>query len=460
MAPKGRFSYRLVTQLDPIDALLYTALVYEIGSDLEKFRLPTSEQVVHSYRFEPSDTGRMFSPLFGYGSFLQRCQELTDEGSFDYVVTADIADFFPRLYFHRIESTFQLATTQADQARVLLKLLKGWNERVSYGIPVGSNASRLIAEATLQDIDECLLAEGAVYCRYSDDFRIFCKSKPEAYSKLETLALVLQESHGLSLQPGKTEILPTQEFQSKYLQTPYKIELKGLREHFEDILGKLGLEDPYEELDYEELDGETQAAIDSLNLFEILDKQLAQENVDFGLIKFILRRLGQLNQSVGVERVFDAHEKCYPVIPVVVSYISSLKSLESAHMRNIGEQLITFVKGSLIGQLPFHRCWLLSIFGDSDQWGQKEVLPELYAKYPDIFTQRKLILALGRSKQQYWFRRMRSDVMQLSPWSRRAFLAASSCMAPEEAKHWYASISGRVNGLDRAIIEWAKANPF
>ncbi|MFC1932510.1 hypothetical protein ACFLXU_02625 [Chloroflexota bacterium] len=80
--------------------------------------------------------------------------------------------------------------------------------------------------------------------------------------------------------------------------------------------------------------------------------------------------------------------------------------------------------------------------------------------YSDPFSQRELILAMGRAKQQYWFRRRRSDVMQFSPWSRRAFLAASSCMAPDEMSHWYGSIAGRVDSLDRVVMEWARNNPF
>lgn len=377
IAPKGRFAYRVVTQLDPLDFLFYTALVYEIAPDLERFRLPASEQVVHSFRFAPSDNGRMFDSSYRYSTFLQRCQELAEEGSFDYVVAADIADFFPRIYFHRIESAFQLATAKVDQARALLKLLKGWNERVSYGIPVGPAASRLIAEATLHDVDQCLLAEGAVYCRYSDDFRIFCKSKAEAYSKLETLALVLQQSHGLFLQPGKTEILPTEQFERKYLQTPYNVELQRLREHFGDIVEKLDLEDPYGELDYDDLDEEVQNAIDSLNLYELLEELLTREDMDIGLFKFILRRLGQLNQSTGVELVLAASEKCYPVVPAVVSYIGALKSLESHRMLDIGIRFISILKDSFISQLPFHRCWLLNIFSESGQWGQQKVVKTL-----------------------------------------------------------------------------------
>jgi hypothetical protein len=460
MAPKGRFSYRVATQLDPLDLLFYTALVYEIGTDLEAFRVPASEEIVYSFRFAPSDAGRMFDPSYNYGAFLQRCQTLADEGSFGYVVTADIADFFPRVYLHRIESTLQLATTKGDQSRALLKLLRGWNDRVSYGIPVGPSASRLIAEATIHDVDQCLLAEGATYCRYSDDFRIFCSSKSEAYSKLEALAALLHESHGLSLQPDKTEILPIGKFKKKYLETPHTVELQSLRERFWEIVEQLGLEDPYGELDYDDLDEGTQAEIDSLNLSELLEDLLSKEDIDIGLFRFILRRLGQLNQSTDVETVIAANEKCYPAIPSVVSYLATLSSLEIDESQEIGRRLVDLLDNSLVSQLPYNRCWLLSLFSDSDRWGQASIFPGLYGKYPDPFSQRKVILAMGRAKQQYWFRRMRSDVMQLSPWSRRAFLAASSCMAADEVKHWYGSISSRVESLDRVVMEWARSNPF
>ena len=55
---------------------------------------------------------------------------------------------------------------------------------------------------------------------------------------------------------------------------------------------------------------------------------------------------------------------------------------------------------------------------------------------------------------------MKSGVMDLSPWSRRALLAASSCMASDELKAWYGSISKRLDYLENIVIEWIKLLPF
>ena len=460
LTPKGHFSYRVATQLDPIDFLIFTAAVFEIGHDLEKLRLPASENIVHSFRFNPDKTGRLFDPSYNYSSFLLQCNNLISEGSFSHVVVADIADFFPRIYFHRIESAFQLAKLQKDKARAILNLIKGWNEKVSYGIPVGSAAARLIAEVTIDDVDKCLVSENTTYCRYSDDFRIFCHSMEEAYSKLETLALVLYENHGLFLQPVKTEILPTEQFVHKYLQTPFTLELLSLRERFGDIIDQLGLEDPYGALDYDELDPDVQQAVDSLNLQGLLEEQLDKESIDIGIFKFILRRLGQLNQPSGIDHVLSAINKCYPAIPAVVSYLKALRDLDEKRRRAVGKQILDVISNSMISQLSFNRCWLLSLFADTNKWGQDIHLPQLFSAHVDPFSQRKVILSLGRANQNYWFRRMKSTAMHLGPWDRRAFIAAASCMASDEAGVWHNSLRKRLDELENIIVDWVTALPF
>src|SRR5438874_1537265 len=51
LSPKARLGFRIITQLDPLDFLVFAGLVYEIGSDLEQERLPGHEEIVFSYRF-------------------------------------------------------------------------------------------------------------------------------------------------------------------------------------------------------------------------------------------------------------------------------------------------------------------------------------------------------------------------------------------------------------------------
>ena len=72
----------------------------------------------------------------------------------------------------------------------------------------------------------------------------------------------------------------------------------------------------------------------------------------------------------------------------------------------------------------------------------------------------ELTLAIGRSGHSHWFRSRKRNVLQLAPWERRAFLVAASCLPNDEYDHWYKSIRRQLDELDRAVVDWAKANPF
>jgi len=93
LVPKGRYGFRVATQLDPLDFLVYTALVYEVGHDLEARRSPIADRRVFSFRFAPDHTGRMFNPAIGYSQFQEESKRLSAENGITHVAIADIADF-------------------------------------------------------------------------------------------------------------------------------------------------------------------------------------------------------------------------------------------------------------------------------------------------------------------------------------------------------------------------------
>src|SRR5687768_10208330 len=50
LTPKSRYGFRLATQLHPIDALLFSSLIYEVARDFETSRLPKASNRVLSHR--------------------------------------------------------------------------------------------------------------------------------------------------------------------------------------------------------------------------------------------------------------------------------------------------------------------------------------------------------------------------------------------------------------------------
>lgn len=461
LSPKHRFGFRISTQLDPFDTLIYLALVYEIGEDIESKRIPPEARTVFSYRFRPDEQGHMFDTEIGYDQFKHRSTELAFSEDYAWVLVADIADFFPRIYTHPLENALTTCTEELDQAKVIAKLIKKWNHSVSYGIPVGQAASRLVAELTISDVDQTLLSEEQVYCRFSDDYRLFFKDKKSAYEGLALLANTLFENHGLTLQQHKTEILDVEKFCQKYLQTERWAEHDSLSEKFRDILDKIGIEDPYGEIEYDDLEPELQEEIDSLNLQELLREQIdLGERIDYSLTRFVLRRLGQINDQTGIALVLKNIELLYPIFKDVLGYISEIRRITPELRHKIGNYLIGLLENSIVGHLPYHKCWILNIFTHDREWDNEKRFQGLYNSIHDEFSRRELVSAMGRAGQGYWFKSLKRNLSQFGPWEKRAFIAAASCLPGDEAKHWYASIKPSLDKLEQAVVVWVKDNPY
>ncbi len=461
LSPKSIHGFRIATQLDPLDWLVFTALVYEIGTQLEAFRLSVTDEVVFSWRFDPQPDGTMYSRKAGFASFRQKSKELCDATPEGYVVVSDIADFYPRLNHHRLENALNLAaSTHPQHIKALMKLLGGWRERQSFGLPVGPSASRLLAEVAIHDIDELMLGEGLTSIRFVDDFRVFCTTRSDAQCALASLADFLWKNHGLTLSEQKTEILTTKEFAEKYLRTERDDELFALYASFEVILTQLGIEDWYAPIEYEDLDPPAKALVDALNLEAMLDDQLSRPEVDVRHTRFILRRLGQLQRAEIAEKILTSIDSLYPVFTEVVSYFKSLKNLSSAERTSFGQRLLDLLDSSVVAHLEYHRMGLLALFAENSGWGHGSRIMGLHSKFSDDITRREVTLALGKARRNAWFRSRKADWQQSSPWVRRAILRGASCLEEEEVRTWYKTIKGRLDSVEKAIVAWSSHLPI
>src|SRR5207245_5794636 len=139
---------------------------------------------------------------------------------------------YPRIYLHRLDNALQSATSHSSHVQAIRRLLTGWNGTETFGIPVGSAPVRLLAEITIADVDEALLANGVNFLRFNDDYRIFASSHAEAYRHIAFLADILFRNHGLSLQPQKTAVLTVDDFKTRVLKTHEERELDSMQDRF------------------------------------------------------------------------------------------------------------------------------------------------------------------------------------------------------------------------------------
>jgi len=483
LSPKGGLGFRIATQLDPYDALLITALGYHIGQDLEAARVPITDQVVFSHRFQPNPAGQLYRADVNFETFRRRSIELARlKGGM--VVSTDIADFYQRIYVHPLENALRTAApTKTDAVRVILKMMSGWNQSVSHGIPVGPAIFRLFAEVTIDDVDRALLSDGFTFCRYSDDYRIFVADQREARSALAFLSNILLRHHGLTIQESKTEIIPAEEWLDRFERTTEDQERESLKDKFEtfvtelreheqrDLEAKLesgeltawdffGIDtlDPYAEIDYEDLDDDQKAFVDSLNLWQILQDQVnSVGRLDIPLARFTLRRIAQLKLKGDYNILLDAIGRLYPVFPEVVMVLAEQVDDSDSLRREIGDSLLRLLDDPVVGHLEYHRNWILSPFSLGPGWNHADQLVQLYDKYSDQLTRPELVMALGSVGVAHWFRGRKQDLLSLPPWERRAFLTGARCLPTDEVKHWYGSVVSQLDDLEQVVLRWARS---
>lgn len=202
---KELFDFRKCAHVQPLDEIKYLALVLQLADKIKKARINKSRNRIFSYRFSPQK-GYLFDPRYNYTSFRDYVSKCSKKKNVNVIVSCDISNFYDRLNLHRLECVLDsIDGTDKKVVQQINELLLFWENRDSYGLPVGSNASRILAEASLIEVDNYLISQKVDFCRFVDDYRFFAKDAAKAHHWLSLLVNRLSKE-GMFINTSKTEI--------------------------------------------------------------------------------------------------------------------------------------------------------------------------------------------------------------------------------------------------------------
>jgi len=201
---KDAYDFRRAALIQPVDTIAYLALVLMYADIIEKHRIEKKHKVVFSYRFKPN-AGYLFDSKYNYTSFQAHVTERQKSRRVKVLVKCDISNFYDRLNLHRLESTLLSLPIDNKLVKLTNELLLFWANRDSYSLPIGGNASRVLAEAALISVDDYLRSLDIQFCRFVDDYRLFAPDAKTAHSWLSVLVERLY-LEGLTVNPAKTVI--------------------------------------------------------------------------------------------------------------------------------------------------------------------------------------------------------------------------------------------------------------
>nr|WP_290228040.1 reverse transcriptase domain-containing protein [Trichocoleus desertorum] len=465
LIPKPQGGFRVAIQLDPIDALLYTALVYEAAQLIEQSRAPKESKIACSYRVEIDSSGQLFRKDSGWNDFHERSASLAESGQYSYVITADISDFYNQISHHRVRNALELSGVLSSRAENFENFLMNLTRGQSRGIPVGPSASILLAEACLNDVDSFLLRKGYTHVRYVDDFRIFCPNLTKAYKALHDLSEYLYTAHRLTLQAGKTEIKPLERFVAHELFDPERLEEQTKANKIDSLLKAFSVEreevfqvflrysNPLDleslSLQDQEISKEEVNKIARENILELFTSCLTENILHLGLARYLLRRALLLRTNVLHESVLNNLDKLAPVMRDAMIYLS--KTTTSSNSPYVGERLIEFYRKSEISFLPYMGLWLSYILANHFASDFERDINNICDSLRIQLGTRPFALLARKLKYLDWVREQKETWQNNNPWDKRAIIWSASVLSEDERRYWLARVQNAGDLLDKAI---------
>lgn len=439
--PKPKIGYRVVHQLEPLDAIVYTALAAEVAEDIEAARVPAAEKVACSYRLKIAE-GSFFSGGSGWADYVEKTEELA--AAFKFVLVTDITDFYNQIYLHRLNNAIEHANpelkTVSDDIEFFISAL---NSKASQGVPVGPAASIVMSEALLIDIDEFIANAGFQYTRYVDDFRIFADSDAHLRKHLERLTVYLYEHHRLTLSWEKTNIQDAKEFVEKYLHN-------HITEEKVKLFKTLAMLNPYTDeitnIQFEVVDKDE---VRKAQVMAALQKILEFSYLDLGLARSVIRtaKRNQITEAASI--LIDNLAFFAPVINDVILYL--VEVTDNALATALCSALEKLVAGSAVNN-QLVRYWLEWYLAQSSVFLANQKINSFIFSGPNVDNQAKAAITLNNLA---WIRGHKATIYNLGTWARRAVFDAARILPSDEREHWLKlCIANSPVLLDRWVAQW------
>lgn len=318
--PKTPFSSRPGLLLDLPDRLAYQAVVAAFADKIEAVLAET----VYSSRL--SDDPKYFLQ-HGPRRWVkfEKDVEKRAKDDFSWVAQTDISSYFEHVLHQKLFDDLSHLGVGGPALRTLREMLSRWSLVPGMGLPQGPNASRVLGNFYLVQVDEVMLETGYSYYRYMDDVRILTQSKAEAVAGMRLFEQTCRHC-GLTPSSAKTKILPV------------------------DNYVKLRADPDTDRASYFFESGSLPKA--RIELKKVLRKAL-DGDVSHRKARFSIWRLARIREATVLGQVLANLEVLAPVASVVAAYLKHFVSRPSAQSR-----IAAFLSDQTRSYSSFLRSWV------------------------------------------------------------------------------------------------------
>lgn len=448
----GYTGFRWATEMEPIWNAYLLGITLYLSKKIEKIRIKKDENIIFSYRIKiDEETKTIFDEKYGWRKFQE--ESLEKAKKYKFVLSCDISNFYSSIYHHRLENSLQLLEDEDKSiSHQIIEILNKFSKNKSYGLPVGGQAARILAELLLSRTDQLLFDKEIPFCRFVDDYHLFANTEQELYEHLLYLSKMLIINEGLFLQKSKTSIVTAEEFIANSVINNENIE-KNARGIFAISLKY----DPYSltaDEDYENLKKE----ISELDVMNILSAEFSKTRIHASLVKKTISTLRYLDGEK-LEQIIDSLlmnlEILVPILPNVLLLFGEVFDKLSSELKEriINTLLILRKKGSYLLKIDLNLHYVLRLF--SKQWNQRVQIEvtNIFENTDSILMKRDIILMMAKWGMTHKLSDIKNYYETLPVMEKRAFIMASYYLG-DEGHHWRDSVKNTFTDIDKLYRDW------
>lgn len=430
---KELFDFRKAALIHPIDTIIYSSLIFQYADELEKHRIKKSKKIVFSYRFAPKK-GKIFDDKYNFTSFQAEVSQQKKKKTNKILIKCDISNFYDRLNLHRLESTLlSLGNINEKLIKLTNNLLLYWANRDSYGLPVGGNASRILAEAALISIDDYLISHKIKFCRFVDDYRFFA---PDIETAHEWLAIFVERLHmdGLTINPLKTVI---EDISNDLVNEPKKFNTSGKNNKL--ISGYSGtIPTKFRELSEKEILQLKSISID--NLINSLNKTLVLNPSD---VKQFIRLIIAQNNFSNIKFLLNLLDKFPQFTPLVTDILIKKSENISTQDKELIKEFFSKKLEKNSSQIEYLQISIIKILG-YESYKNIPVLMDFFRnlkRNSGAFIGRAVLDALYKNINRTEALEIRQYFNRADNWEKRAIIRiVNDVFHTDELRPWLKNI--------------------
>jgi hypothetical protein len=438
--PKARGGYRRIHQLDPLDALIYTAIGFEVGDTVEQLRCHRDENNACSYHVHINSKGNFFRTGTGYRNFLSRCTQLAKK--YDYVAMTDISDFYNQINVDSLSKT--LAVLDPKLSKEISDFLLKLNSHQTKGLPVGPAASIVLSEALMIGIDNFLRSKNSQFVRFVDDFRIFSNSELKLKELLTEFETYLLENYKLHLVKAKTHIMPSRLY-LHIMETGHHHFLKesgayALSSSLVSLSAYTALTNSYQNFAYDDFSRDNFSGADKKilqneqSLYSLLEKLMQDKLLNVGLSRYILQQCKLLKTEVIANKILTNFDYFSPVMRDVILYLNSVT--HSAFIEKNKEQVIQIINHSKSLKNSFVKSWFDTYLIKHKDFYQ---IPQIQTYLKSASIRHQALLAV-KHHALHWTRQHKLELDHHRVSDKRAIIYSAKTLPETEKNNWLRTV--------------------